>query len=287
MQGRSIGGALMSEVELDTGSHNWSFAVNHDETLLAVTTASMIHSREPHHVVLQKLPTGEQVASYGTKGSDPGEFCCPRGICFTSDGSMLIADSGNKRIQNITTTGNLVRIIGHGVFTGDVMGVTANDDVIVASQVNTRANRLLMFDSRTGAFMRWFGACGHGRGQLWDPRGLRMMPDGGHIIVTDQTRLSVFALSGEFVCHIGSTFGLNGASDVCFDDGNNMIVAGNWTHEVLILSGDGSRVLRRIGGQSPQDSDVFEPFKYPIGVTMVNGQLYVLQNGTTKVYVFS
>ena len=42
---------------------------------------------------------GELVHEFGGKGSDPGRFNGPCGICVDDDGLVYVADWGNKRVQ--------------------------------------------------------------------------------------------------------------------------------------------------------------------------------------------
>ncbi len=42
---------------------------------------------------------GQFIKSWGSKGTDPGQFNTPHGIAIDAQGSVYVADSGNKRIQ--------------------------------------------------------------------------------------------------------------------------------------------------------------------------------------------
>ncbi|TPW14394.1 MAG: putative NHL repeat containing protein, partial [bacterium] len=48
---------------------------------------------------------GVWLLSFGTTGSGWGQLNDPRGIAVASDGTILVADSGNDRIQSFSTTG--------------------------------------------------------------------------------------------------------------------------------------------------------------------------------------
>jgi DNA-binding beta-propeller fold protein YncE len=50
---------------------------------------------------------GHFIKSWGSRGSDPGQFSALHGIAIDSQGSVYVADAGNKRIQVFDTDGNV------------------------------------------------------------------------------------------------------------------------------------------------------------------------------------
>jgi hypothetical protein len=50
---------------------------------------------------------GKFVKSWGSKGSDPGQFDTPHGLAIDAQGNVYVADSGNKRIQVFDGEGTL------------------------------------------------------------------------------------------------------------------------------------------------------------------------------------
>ncbi len=49
---------------------------------------------------------GHFIKSWGTKGSDPGQFDSPHGIAIDGQGNVYVADAGNRRIQLFDAEGN-------------------------------------------------------------------------------------------------------------------------------------------------------------------------------------
>jgi tripartite motif-containing protein 2/3/tripartite motif-containing protein 71 len=53
-------------------------------------------------------PSGKKLRSFGTRGSGPGQFECPRGVTVDDLDNILVADSDNHRIQKFTSDGRFL-----------------------------------------------------------------------------------------------------------------------------------------------------------------------------------
>ena len=54
-------------------------------------------------------PDGKHLKSWGTPGTDPGEFNIVHNITCDADGLVYVADRGNRRIQVFDTAGKYIR----------------------------------------------------------------------------------------------------------------------------------------------------------------------------------
>lgn len=54
---------------------------------------------------------GNWVASFGTPGAGPGQFNTPHSIAADRDGNIYVADRGNARIQVLSPSGQVLRIL--------------------------------------------------------------------------------------------------------------------------------------------------------------------------------
>jgi DNA-binding beta-propeller fold protein YncE len=54
---------------------------------------------------------GEWLGSWGTPGSEPGQFMTPHSIAVDASNNVYVADRGNRRIQVFDTNGKLLRVI--------------------------------------------------------------------------------------------------------------------------------------------------------------------------------
>jgi sugar lactone lactonase YvrE len=50
-------------------------------------------------------PNGVEVNRFGRRGKTPGRFIRPRGLALMPDGSLLVADYGNRRLQHVDNQG--------------------------------------------------------------------------------------------------------------------------------------------------------------------------------------
>jgi len=84
------------------------------------------------------------IFTVGTKGKGDGEFTYPRGLAVTLDGNILVADTGNHRVQVFNNFGVFIKKFGtrgggKGQF-DEPTGVTElpNGDIAVADKNNRR-----------------------------------------------------------------------------------------------------------------------------------------------------
>jgi len=64
-----------------------------------------------HRIVVCDL-AGHRLFSFGSQGSEPGEFRDPHGLAFDREGRLYVADTGNARIQVFEADGRFVRQFG-------------------------------------------------------------------------------------------------------------------------------------------------------------------------------
>lgn len=182
----------------------------------------------------------------------------------------------------MSTSGAHVRTIGEGVIDGKVVGVAASADVIAVG-VQRQPKRVILFSIASGAPIRSFGDKGMAEGELSGIRSLRFSPDGGHLIVTESknNRLSLFTLSGVFVRCIGVGT-LFGPLDTDFSPTGDILVADFGNDRVCVFCADGA-LLRTFG----KSGTIPGKFQCPMALGVHGGHLYVLDNESARVQVFS
>ncbi len=122
-------------------------------------------------------PRGRPERTLGSYGTGDAELRAPRDLALASDGSLLIADSLNHRVQILSPAGEFVGSFGEGVLNGArSLAVDQSGYVHVAS-----SERVEIFDSRGNH---------HGSYAEGSPRSLCAHPDGS-IWVADAIGLSL------------------------------------------------------------------------------------------------
>ena len=156
----------------------------------------------------------------GGKGTGKGQFDSPLGIAVDREGSVLIADTGNGRIEKFASTGAFLSTIGtkgcgHGQLTEpNGIAVDQADNIYVAEVGNHRVQKLTM----DGTFLaEWKGPAPG----FYGPRRIAIGPDDS-IYVVDQghSRIVKFGPDGEEL----SIWGTKGSGDGEFDDPTSVAV---------------------------------------------------------------
>lgn len=154
---------------------------------------------------------GELLDVIGTR--DPNtqmtQFNRPNAVAFDSEGNLYIADTWNYRVQVYSPEGELLREWGTAAQFGfeapeePVDGLWGPRDIEIDElnnvYVSDTGNKRVRVYTSQGQFIRDIGTGGVLEGQLDEPSGLALHPD-GRLFVADtwNQRVSVFDRNGEF-----------------------------------------------------------------------------------------
>ncbi|MDD1719407.1 MAG: hypothetical protein LUQ25_05060 [Methanoregulaceae archaeon] len=145
------------------------------------------------------------VFSFGSQGTDPGEFRAPSGIAVSFgsqayDRYVYVADTNNDRIQQFEFNGTFVREVGgygsgEGEFIDPADVAYRNGFFYVADMGNDRVQKFTWY----GTFVREFGGHGHTDGLFDDPTDIAIDAD-GYVYVADKNnnRIQKFNSNGVF-----------------------------------------------------------------------------------------
>ena len=132
-------------------------------------------------------PGGALLHRWASASASHGHFKDPADVAVARSGSVYVLDSGNSRVQQMTSAGAFVRAWGgagssHGKFRRP-QGITVAPDgtVYVADTGNNRVQRF----SATGAFLMSWGTRGTGAGKFNAPLRVVVTKD-KHAYVLDQ-----------------------------------------------------------------------------------------------------
>jgi len=190
----------------EPGSVNFAW----DVVVQPGTDRVFLANRESHEVEVFESD-GTFVTRWGVRGSGDGDVEVPPGVAFAPDGTLVVTDSGNGRVQRFAIdaggVGTFVESFGTAgsLLSGNLnlpAGISVADDGTVWV-ADTRNNRVQSYDSSTGVWTVFAGASGLSSFRL--PWGVTVAPDGS-IWVADSGRdrivkmlpdgTAVFAASG-------------------------------------------------------------------------------------------
>ncbi|MHB1482815.1 MAG: NHL repeat-containing protein, partial [Bellilinea sp.] len=203
------------------------------------------------YLVGMTLLTSDRVV--GQSGTQPGQFQAPRGIDFGADGSMVVADSRNNRIQQFDSDGRLIRSWGSfaDAAVGDAPGGTfyepwgiavgPDGSVFVTDTWNHRIQKF----SPEGEFISMWGYFGQGEtpDAFWGPRDIAFDSQGlMYISDTGNKRIVVFDEDGTFI----SQFGVPGFDPGQFDEQvgiainskDEIFITDTWNQRVQVFTFD-------------------------------------------------
>jgi hypothetical protein len=231
----------------------------------------------------RSLPGAPAVDMYtGGRGDDAGRFDEPRGIAVAPDGTVVVADSNNGRIQRFAGDGTFLDEFGSpGEGPGMLeepngLAVDARGHVHVADALNDRVQEF----APDGSFVRsWDDASFYG------PRDVAVGED-GTLYVLDQGRARVVVRAADGTI---SEFGSFGSGDGQFDDptglgvgGGRIAVADPRNGRIVVFGADGRPVrMIPIEGWGA-------PFEYPdVAVDARRGLILASRPSTNEVLVLT
>lgn len=230
------------------------------------------------------------VSTWGSEGTDPGQFDLPFGVAMSADGTVYVADRFNHRVEYFDATGAFLGQWGSdGSDPGDLaqpIGIAVDDggDVLVTDFTNNRVTRF----TSTGTYLDHWGASGSGNGQFSGPYGVDT-DDEGNVYVADYLnhRVQKFDSTGAFVTKWGTDGSGNG--QFSFPAGIAVESSGN----VLVVESGGARVQRFTNGGgflstwgSEGSSD--GQFSSPQDLTTdADGNVYVADGDNHRVQAFT
>ena len=232
----------------------------------------------------------EHVLSFGTSGSNNGQFNNPHGI-ITNDTHIFIVDFSNERVQVYDHNGNYAYTIGtgssgsaDGQFNQPV-GITANNTHIFVADFGN--HRIQIFDVN-GTFVSKFGtgSAGTGDGQFRSPQ--RITTNSTHLFVADSSnhRIQIFDINGNYISKFGT--GSSGSADGQFSSPQGIIatrthlyVADTNNNRVQVFDHNGNFV-NKFGSSGSGNGE----FGNPRAITSTDTYIFVADTGRHRIQIF-
>jgi len=271
-RGCAAEGRLVLAVPLATSQYNQGLAVTADETFMVVCNTLT------NQLSVFRTEDGSHVRSFGCYGDAAGQFAHPHGLCMTGHDTVLVAEFGNYRVQEVTLAGTHVRFIGVGVITASVSCVSSHGDLVAVGIYGIPSlYGIMVFRYASGALVRQFGENGTDVGQYWSVRDVKFSHDGTHLLISDLTaRVFLTTSTGDFVRRIGAEVLSRSFNAMAFTGTDDVVVANR--DKVSVFSATDGALLRTW-------SSLFH-LSNLTALTVSRNRLYMLHDGRPRVQVF-
>jgi hypothetical protein len=235
--------------------------------------------------------TGGFVSKWGGEmGDGDGQFIFPWGIAVDNIGYVYVADSGNSRIQKLTSDGKFISKWGsYGTGDGQFYGPYGIAVDLAGYVYSTDGCRVQKF-TQNGIFVTKWGTQGEGDGQFYQVPFWIALDAAGYVYLSDRLgfneRIQKFTSTGGFV----SKWGSYGSGDGQFGslcgiaaDRSSNIFALDWgNHRIQKFTPNGG-FISKWGSAGSQDGQ----FDGPNGIAIDSaGNVYVTEVGNCRLQEF-
>lgn len=177
-----------------TLSVSWAGAPFHRPTALAVASNGDRYVTDGYGnaAVHRFAADGRLLGSFGSPGSDPGQFRLPHALVVTANDQLVVADRENDRLQLFDATGTVVDIwedvqrpcalatdLSGNIYVGELTWWPADRSFRHGDKYAQAPARISVFSSQGTLLHRHVsGGDGTGEGEFIAPHGLAVAPDG-------------------------------------------------------------------------------------------------------------
>lgn len=183
-------------------------------------------------------------SEFSQEGSGPGQLSAPQAIAIDRDGTLYIADRGNRRVHVMTPDGKTLRTFGdkkadRGYLEGP-SGIALYENMVYVSDGGR--DRIVVF-TKDGRFIDEFGSPGSGPKEFDDPAGLAVRSGILYIADRGNHRVQVLSRDGIYLGSIGSKGDGEGQVrepvDVATDYNGNIYVADYGNSRIVVFTPEG------------------------------------------------
>lgn len=218
---------------------------------------------------------------FGKSGSNRGEFLSATDLDITTDGNLVIADSGNTRIQVLTTDGNSIMAAGESGREGyklqSITGIGVNpltNDILVCDQ---RGNKIVRFTPEGEPNLRIIAKMKYPMDVAIDRHG------NSYVIMSKVPDIYKYDANGSFI----GTIGGSGKAALVFP--TSILLSQD---HIFITDFGGRRVIKlTMDGKFASEYKAkgeYEEIKGPSSLHVDNkGNLYVLDLGEVPVVILA
>lgn len=243
-------------------------------------------------------------------GAEPGQFKDPVGIAAAPDGTILVVDSGNARVERFRADGSFLDIWGQSdagsLFTRTANGLGPTGITVAADGLtwvaDTWGHRVVALDAN-GQLTRTIGGTtvdlgddparvSESPGSFFGPRAIAISDDAIYVVDTGNERVQKFAPDGAFERAWGG-YGsepehLIEPVGIALGPDGNVYVADSGNARISIFTPDGEPVAQwSIADWPPPDQDGIPPAFQPYLAFDAAGNLYASASNAGEIVMLN
>ena len=233
---------------------------------------------------------GDEVRSFGSHGSAPGQLNGPEGVAITATGDILVCDYSNHRIQLFSPEGRSLKCIGtrgNGPLQfPHPIGIAIHphsNKIFIAENSNHRIQIL----NPDFTFYKSFGSKGTGNAELNDPSDISF-DSTGNVFVSDDcnNRIQVFTEDGVYIRQFGKSGRgdgeLNRPAAIAIDSNDIVYICDRGKHRISLFTRDG-HFLKSFGTQGTEPGQFNNTYGLAIDK---DGTIFVSDYGNDCIQLF-
>ena len=260
----------------------WGVAVNQRGNIIMAEFAG--------HCVSILSPEGEKIKSFGSRGSNPGQFYNPAGVAVDGDDNILVVDYSNHRIQKFTSDGNFITAVGKGgskrLEFNSPVGIGIHPRTGMVYVTDSKNHRVQILNSDLTSYNS-ISSEGSDNGQFQYPYDVAF-DSTGNVYVADHLNhcIQVFTAEGKFLRKFGRNGKGHGELDkptsISIDRDDQVYVTEDGNDRVSVFTCDGEFLIS-FGSQGYGSGQ----FSGPFGITVdKNGMVYVVDTNNKRIQIF-
>ena len=235
--------------------------------------------------------SGKLSFSFGTRGSDRGQFNAPLGITTDRSGGVYIADTGNRRVQIFTPRGSVTSVVpivsAAGEKTADPVDCAVDDTRQRLYVVDNDNHHLLVYSLTDGKLLERWGSEGDGTRAFRYPFFTAMGTDTAVLVVDVlNTRVQAWSPQGEVISTIGE-YGVDlgqlyRPKGVCINGENSVFVSDSYLGVIQTFNRFG-----HFHSVAADEKGNIVQWNSPVGITIDDRQnLYVVEMLANRVRIY-
>ena len=215
-----------------------------------------------------------------------GRFSSPGSAALMADGSWVVADTGNSRIQVRNGAGTWqtpweTSSTATGLLSSP-QAVASNASGTTYYVADTANSRVLRYDPE-GAYLGSIAETGSGNGQVNSPAGLLVLADGTVMVAdTGNNRIERFDATGAFLGTIGVGL-LTAPRGLALSDANVLFVADTGNNRIERFDLDNANAATSVGSFGSSVG----LFNAPRGVAVLGNSVWVADTGNDRLQSFN